>query len=147
MPTTSLEFLDSFGLNRDARIIDIGGGDSQLVDYLLRAGYRNVTVLDLSAAALARAQARIGAQARLAQWIVGDVLRFRPAPNAYDVWHDRAAFHFFATAAEIEAYLCVAEGAISPNGFLAVGTFSTDGPRSCSGLPSGNTTSQRSSDS
>lgn len=135
VPTTSLDFLRSFGLNRDARIIDIGGGDSHFVDYLVAEGYRHVTVLDLSAAALERAKARLGEQAKYVQWVVGDVLQFQPAVGAYDVWHDRATFHFFTTAAEITAYLAVAERAVPATGYLTVGTFSTNGPTSCSGLP------------
>jgi cyclopropane fatty-acyl-phospholipid synthase-like methyltransferase len=135
VPTTSLDFLASFGLSKEARIIDIGGGDSHLVDFLLAQGYRNLTVLDLSAAALARAQARLGEQAHRVQWVVGDVLAFRPAPGAYDVWHDRATFHFFTTADDIAAYLAVAEQAVPAAGYLTVGTFSTAGPTACSGLP------------
>jgi SAM-dependent methyltransferase len=135
VPSTSLDFLASFGLGKDARIIDIGGGDSHFVDFLVAAGYRSITVLDLSAAALERAKARLGDKAHLVNWVVGDVLQFQPEPGAYDVWHDRATFHFFTTAADIAAYLAVAELAVPATGYLTVGTFSTEGPTSCSGLP------------
>ena len=135
VPTTSLNFLASFGLDKEARIIDIGGGDSHFVDFLVAEGYRHITVLDLSAAALERAQARLGQLSEHVQWVVGDVLQFRPEPEAYDVWHDRATFHFFTAAADIAAYLTVAERAVSATGYLTVGTFSTAGPTSCSGLP------------
>jgi cyclopropane fatty-acyl-phospholipid synthase-like methyltransferase len=135
VPAASLHLLASLGLTPQARIIDIGGGDSLLVDHLVAAGYRNVTVLDLSAAALARAQARLGDRAQDVRWVVGDVLQFQHEPGAYDVWHDRAAFHFFTTPAEIAAYLAVAERAVPSDGYLTLGTFSTAGPNSCSGLP------------
>ena len=112
----------------------MGGGDSRLVDYLLDAGYENVTVLDISGAALARAQQRLGPRQHRVQWLEADVREFRPA-GQYALWHDRAAFHFLTTAAEVAQYLRLARTAIAPGGFLTMGTFSAAGPAQCSGLP------------
>ena len=120
----------NLGNAKGFHLTGIGGGDNHFVDYLVAEGYRHVTVLDLSAAALDRAKACLGEQAKYVQWVVGDVLRFHPAPGIYDVWHDRATFHFFTTAAEIAAYLAVAEQAVPTTGYLMVGTLSTHGPAS-----------------
>ncbi|HLK97850.1 MAG TPA: class I SAM-dependent methyltransferase [Hymenobacter sp.] len=133
IPQTSIDFLRSFELNKQARIIDIGGGDSRLVDFLVSQGYENVSVLDISKKALQRAQQRLGKQADRVQWIESDVLDFRPeAP--YQVWHDRAAFHFMTTADQVAAYLNLARQAVQEEGFLTMGTFSENGPKKCSGL-------------
>jgi len=118
VPATSLNFVHSFDLPKTARIIDIGGGDSRLVDYLLEEGYTNVTVLELSAEALWRAQQRLGDKSKFAQWIVADVTAFQPA-GEYDLWHDRAAFHFLTTEPQVTAYLTIARGAVHPGGFNA----------------------------
>ncbi|MCC2546697.1 class I SAM-dependent methyltransferase [Hymenobacter sp. BT175] len=133
VPKTSLDFLRSFGLDKQARIIDIGGGDSHLVDFLVGEGYGNVTVLDISEHALNRAKQRLGNLADRVQWIVADVLTFRPE-TTYDVWHDRAAFHFMTTTAQIRAYLALARRSVRANGYLTIGTFSENGPTKCSGL-------------
>lgn len=134
VPRTSLAFLDSFGLSSDAHILDIGGGDSHLVDFLLDAGFTRLSVLDISGQALARAQARLGTRADAVTWIECDVLRFEPT-EAYDVWHDRATFHFLTEAPAVARYLALARQAVQPAGYLTMGTFSTNGPTSCSGLP------------
>ena len=134
VPTTSLTFIDAFALPRHAPIIDIGGGDSHLVDYLLAAGYDDVTVLDISGAALTRTQRRLGVQAERVQWVEADIRAFIPA-RSYALWHDRAAFHFLTTAPEVTQYLHQARTAVRPGGFLTMGTFSLDGPTRCSGLP------------
>jgi SAM-dependent methyltransferase len=134
VPATSFQFIEAFNLPREAPIIDVGGGDSRLVDYLLAAGYRNLTVLDISGAALARAQQRLGAAARHVRWVEADVRAFVP-PTRYALWHDRAAFHFLTTAPEIAHYLHLARTAVAPGGFLTLGTFSPAGPTTCSGLP------------
>jgi hypothetical protein len=134
VPTTSLQFIDACQLPHEAPIIDVGGGDSRLVDHLLAAGYRNLTVLDISAAALARAQQRLGEQAQHVRWLVADVREFVP-PMRYALWHDRAAFHFLTTAPEIARYLDLARTAVMPEGFMTLGTFSLAGPTRCSGLP------------
>lgn len=134
VPATSLAFIRSFGLPRQAAIIDIGGGDSRLVDHLLAEGYDNLTVLDISGAALARARRRLGPLAARVQWLEADIRTFEP-PARYAVWHDRAAFHFLTSAPEVTRYLDQARAALQPAGFLTMGTFSPAGPTQCSGLP------------
>jgi 2-polyprenyl-3-methyl-5-hydroxy-6-metoxy-1,4-benzoquinol methylase len=131
VPETSLNFIHSFGLPKTARIIDVGGGDSKLVDYLLDEGFEDVSVLDISAAALERAKARLGHRASKVKWIVSDVTEFSAA-TTYDVWHDRATFHFLTTPQQIGQYLHTARQSVS--GYMAIGTFSENGPSSCSGL-------------
>lgn len=132
-PETSLEFLKMFGIPTTAKIIDIGGGDSFLVDHLLNLGYENITVLDISKAAIERAQKRLGDQAKKVKWIVDDISHFKPA-QTYDFWHDRAAFHFLTNEQEISNYLITAANGISPKGILLIGTFSEQGPKKCSGI-------------
>ncbi|MEN9685532.1 MAG: hypothetical protein RLZZ28_1318 [Bacteroidota bacterium] len=131
-PKTSLDFIHTFQLSKNAKIIDIGGGDSKLVDYLLAEGFENITVLDISAAALERAKNRLGEQSKKVNWIVSDVTKFNPE-SSFDVWHDRAAFHFLTTEDAISQYLSIARKAVS--GYLTIGTFSDCGPKKCSGLP------------
>lgn len=131
VPTLSLQFIRSFNLPKTARIIDVGGGDSNLVDHLLDEGFENITVLDISGAALARARARLGERAQNVRWVEADITEFTPdAP--FDLWHDRAAFHFLAADKDIAAYVNLANRYVS--GFLVMGTFSEDGPQKCSGL-------------
>lgn len=130
-PTTSLDFIHSFGLAKTAKIIDIGGGDSKLVDYLLDEGFENITVLDISAKALEKAQQRLGDKAKKVNWVVSDITEFEPT-TTFDVWHDRAAFHFLTTAQQIEKYLTIARNSV--NGYMVIGTFSENGPTKCSGL-------------
>jgi trans-aconitate methyltransferase len=131
VPTTSLNFIKNFNIPKTANIIDIGGGDSKLVDFLLNDGYQNITVLDISAKALARAKKRLDAKALKVKWIVADITKFKP-DTLYDVWHDRAAFHFLTTAKQIAQYLSTARLAVK--GYIALGTFSDFGPEKCSGL-------------
>lgn len=131
VPATSLEFIRSFNLPATAAIIDVGGGDSRLVDFLLEEGYINITVLDISSAALERAKARLGEKASKVKWIVCDITEFEPAEH-YDLWHDRATFHFLTTAEQLGKYLAAARRAV--NGYLTIGTFSENGPTKCSGL-------------
>ncbi|CAN5573528.1 class I SAM-dependent methyltransferase [soil metagenome] len=131
IPKTSLDFVHSFNLPKTANIIDVGGGDSKLVDFLLSEGFENITVLDISEKALQRAQHRLGGKAGKVKWIVSDVTEFRPTVS-YDFWHDRAAFHFLTTKDEINSYLTTAYQAIK--GFMTIGTFSDKGPKKCSGL-------------
>jgi SAM-dependent methyltransferase len=132
-PKTSVEFLDLFDLPPDANIIDIGGGDSHLVDVLLDKGYHNVWVLDISANAIERAKRRLGDRAKLAHWVVSDVVEFVPEVQ-FDFWHDRAAFHFLTDEKAINAYVSLAERSIREGGYLVLGTFSEKGPEKCSGL-------------
>jgi SAM-dependent methyltransferase len=131
VPQTSLDFIHSFGVPKSARIIDVGGGESRLVDHLLAEGYENLTVLDISATALAKAQQRLGPAAAQVDWIVADVTDFVPSAT-YDVWHDRATFHFLTTPPQVAQYLQIARRAVV--GFLTIGTFSEHGPAKCSGL-------------
>lgn len=132
VPSVSLSFIHQANLANNARIIDVGGGDSKLVDYLLAEGFQNISVLDISEAAIERAKRRLGEKANQVNWIVRDVLSFRPA-NPYDLWHDRAAFHFQTESDQINQYVDLVERSVK--GTLIVGTFSTDGPTKCSGLP------------
>jgi cyclopropane fatty-acyl-phospholipid synthase-like methyltransferase len=133
VPTTSLEFINELGVDRSASIIDIGGGDSLLVDHLLDRGYTNITVLDISEAALERAKRRLGKKATLVKWLVADAADFTP-PQKYDLWHDRAAFHFLTVEDEISSYITSARAGLASNGFMVLGTFSENGPAKCSGV-------------
>ncbi len=132
-PETSLSFFSAHGVPLSAAIIDIGGGDSLLADHLLDLGYRDITVLDISAAAVERAKKRLGARAGKVKWIVADIADFTPA-KTYDVWHDRAAFHFLTNEKDIAVYLETARQAVKPEGVLIMGTFSEQGPKKCSGI-------------
>jgi len=132
-PKSSMEFVKLFNLTSDANIIDIGGGDSHLVDALLDKGYQNIWVLDISASAIERAKKRLGKKASKVHWIVSDVTEFDP-PVPFDFWHDRAAFHFLTTENKIYKYVSIAEDAIKKDGYLILGTFSENGPAKCSGL-------------
>jgi 2-polyprenyl-3-methyl-5-hydroxy-6-metoxy-1,4-benzoquinol methylase len=131
VPTTSLKIINSFNLDKSAGIIDIGGGDSNLVDFLLDEGYTNISVLDISSEALERAKKRLGAKADNVKWIESDITEFKPTEQ-YAVWHDRAAFHFLTTPEQIANYVATAAKAVT--GYLAIGTFSENGPKRCSGL-------------
>ncbi len=132
-PDTSLSFFKQFNIPTSAKIIDIGGGDSFLVDNLLNLGYQDLTVLDISAAALDKAKQRLGNQADKVKWIVADSATFKPTEQ-YDFWHDRAAFHFLTQELEIENYLDTVQKSIKPTGILVIGTFSEQGPKQCSGI-------------
>lgn len=132
-PKTSIEFLELFKLPLDANIIDIGGGDSHLVDALLEKGYRNIYVLDISENALNRAKQRLGDKAASVHWIQSDVTEYKPEVQ-FDFWHDRAAFHFLTTEDKIDTYVRLAENSIKKGGYLILGTFSENGPTKCSGL-------------
>lgn len=131
----SLKLIRDAGVAQTAPIIDVGGGASTLVDDLLANGYGNVTVLDLSAAALAAAKARLGARAADVQWLEANIIEAELASNAYEVWHDRAVFHFLTTAQERHAYVQTVLRAVKPGGLVVVATFAEDGPSQCSGLP------------
>jgi len=130
-PRTSLDFINSFKLKKTAKIIDIGGGDSTLVDFLLEEGFENITVLDISAKSLEKSKNRLGEKANKVNWIVSDITEFEPN-MIYDVWHDRATFHFLTTNEQIKKYIEIAKKSVS--GFLTIGTFSQHGPKKCSGL-------------
>lgn len=132
-PKTSIEFIKLFSLPKNARIIDIGGGDSHLVDALIELGYTNIHVLDISAKAIERARQRLGEQAKIVNWIVSDVTEFESGIQ-FDFWHDRAAFHFLTSEDQICKYLDIVRKSLSPDGYLVLGTFSEKGPEKCSGL-------------
>jgi trans-aconitate methyltransferase len=130
-PKTSLDFIHSFNLNKTAKIIDVGGGDGKLVDCLLLEGFENITVLDISAKALEKTKNRLGINAERVKWIVEDITHFQPSVN-YDLWHDRATFHFLTEKRQIKRYLDIVKQCLT--GYLIIGTFSTQGPEKCSGL-------------
>lgn len=130
-PETSLAFFEKLSIPKSASIIDVGGGNSKLVDYLLELGYHKITVLDISSAALERTKKRLGDKAKNVNWIVGDITQIE-LKESFDVWHDRAAFHFLTEADQIEAYQKQIEK-VQPS-YLVMGTFSTSGPEKCSGL-------------
>jgi trans-aconitate methyltransferase len=132
-PAPSLELVELVGAVRNSAIIDIGGGASRLVDSLVSRGYEDVTVLDLSAAALASARSRMGDKADQVSWIAADVTTWEPL-RSYDVWHDRAAFHFLTDPNDQTAYVARLRRALRPGGHAIIGTFALDGPERCSGL-------------
>lgn len=133
VPETSLNFLRGFSLSKNAPIIDIGGGESKLVDFLLDEGFTDITVLDISETALNHAKERLGSRASQVQWIVSDITEFKPV-RKYHVWHDRATFHFLTNESQIARYVALAADSITADGFMTIGTFSEAGPTKCSGL-------------
>jgi SAM-dependent methyltransferase len=133
-PAPSLDLIALVGASRQAAIIDIGGGASRLVDRLIVQGYEDLTILDVSAAAFAVAKARIGEKAGQVHWVIADVTTWEPS-RAYDIWHDRATFHFLTDAADQAAYVARLRHALRPGGYAIIGAFALDGPKKCSGLP------------
>jgi 2-polyprenyl-3-methyl-5-hydroxy-6-metoxy-1,4-benzoquinol methylase len=133
-PTPSLRALDRLGAGPSSALIDIGGGASNLVDALLRRGWSDVTVLDIAASALAAAKARLGSGAEKVRWEVADITEWHPS-RCYDVWHDRAVFHFLTTPEQREAYRRALLGGLAAGGLMIMATFALDGPERCSGLP------------
>jgi 2-polyprenyl-3-methyl-5-hydroxy-6-metoxy-1,4-benzoquinol methylase len=133
-PTISLDLIRATGVKTGASIIDIGGGASRLVDRLLDAGFEAITVLDLSDKALVTSKARLGGRSAKVNWAAADVTVWQPS-EVYDVWHDRAAFHFLTDAKDRAAYAERVLNAVRPGGHVIIGTFAPDGPERCSGLP------------
>lgn len=133
-PEPSLRALDRFGARPSSSFIDIGGGASNLVDALLGRGWRDVTVLDIAAPALEAARARLGPEAEKVHWEVADITEWQPS-RRYDVWHDRAVFHFLTAPEQREAYRRALLAGVSPGGLVIMATFALDGPERCSGLP------------
>jgi len=131
-PAISLEFIRHLNLPKSSGIIDIGGGDSPLVDYLINDGFEDITVLDISEYALDRAKRRMGIKAKSVHWELTDITEFKPARH-YDFWHDRATFHFLNQPEQISKYLDIAGRCVDQ--YLIIGTFSEQGPDKCSGLP------------
>lgn len=132
---TSMRLIRASGLRKDAAILDVGGGASVLVDDLLAEGYRHVTVLDLSPAALEASRRRLGAHASRVHWLAADITQADLAPHSVDLWHDRAVFHFLTSEADRAAYLRQVLKALKPGGHVIMATFGPDGPLKCSGLP------------
>ena len=132
-PETSLKFFTESNIPKEAKIIDIGGGDSYLIDNLLDLGYTNLFLLDISENAIERIKNRLGAKAVNVTFIVSDILDFQ-SEILFDVWHDRASFHFLTSEKDITTYQNIVSNSIAENGFLFVGTFSENGPLKCSGL-------------
>jgi SAM-dependent methyltransferase len=131
----SLALLRQAGLDTSTRLIDVGGGASTLVDDLLAQGLTDITVLDLSPAALASARERLGAHGETVRWLAADLLEADLAPAAFDIWHDRAVLHFLASAEATSRYAAQAARAVRPGGHAVIGGFAPDGPERCSGLP------------
>ena len=131
----SIRLIRETELPASAAIIDVGGGASTLVDDLLQAGYSKLTVLDLAAAALAAARTRLGERADRVQWIEANVTDAALPAHAFDLWHDRAVFHFLTAPEERHAYVEAVLAAVRPGGHVIVATFAPDGPSECSGLP------------
>jgi SAM-dependent methyltransferase len=133
-PAISVDLIKQAHAAPASAVVDIGGGASRLVDALLHDGYRDITVLDLSAQALEQAKRRIGPDSANVEWIVADVTKWKPG-RQYAVWHDRAAFHFLTDPDDRRAYLDCLRAALVPGGQVIIGTFALDGPEKCSGLP------------
>ena len=132
-PKTSLDLIISCKPAREANIIDIGGGDSFLVDNLIEQGFSNISVLDISKKAIERAQKRLSNLSKKVNWIASDITDFE-TNFQFDIWHDRAAFHFLTEEKDIAKYISIAEKSIAPSGNLIIGTFSKKGPTKCSGI-------------
>jgi 2-polyprenyl-3-methyl-5-hydroxy-6-metoxy-1,4-benzoquinol methylase len=130
----SLQLIEEASPDRDAQIIDVGGGESTLVDDLLARGYHNLSILDVSLTALVVAKERLGASADTVNWLSGDVTTIAFTRHQYDVWHDRAVFHFLTESKERAAYVRQVAHAVKPGGQVIVATFGPEGPTKCSGL-------------
>jgi 2-polyprenyl-3-methyl-5-hydroxy-6-metoxy-1,4-benzoquinol methylase len=139
----SLELIRATGVSHDAEIIDLGGGASTLVDDLVASGFANVTILDISSAAIKTAQERLGNRARTVTWLEADVTQAVLPPNHYDVWHDRAVFHFLTDAEDRHRYVSAVNHAVKPGGHVIVATFGPNGPPQCSGLDIARYTSEQ----
>jgi trans-aconitate methyltransferase len=133
-PAPSLDLIAATGISSDAAMIDVGGGASRLVDHLLERGFRQLSILDLSANALEQAKKRLGRRGDGVEWIVADIAAWQPV-RVYDLWHDRAAFHFLTEPADRDAYVACLKKAMRPGGNVIIATFAPDGPERCSGLP------------
>ena len=131
---TSLALIERAAGAHSACIVDVGGGESTLVDDLLARGYQNITVLDISETAIDATKKRLGTAAEHVSWLVGDITKIQLAPNTYDLWHDRAVFHFLITPEQRAAYVRQVAAAVRPGGHVIVSTFGPEGPTKCSGL-------------
>ena len=133
-PKPSLAAIEKLNIRNSVSIIDVGGGASTFVDHLIGRGWTDVTVLDIAAPALEVAKSRIGGSAAAVKWEVADITQWQPK-RMFDVWHDRAVFHFLTDADHRQAYLRVLQAALAKNGAVVMATFAMDGPEKCSGLP------------
>lgn len=131
----SMDYVRRAGLGKHASIVDVGGGESTLVDDLLVEGYDKLTVLDISPTALDVARRRLGSRAESVNWLTGDVLSIELLVGAYDIWHDRAVFHFLTSDEQRHRYVEQVLRSLKPGGYAVVGTFGPEGPEKCSGLP------------
>ena len=131
----SIDWIAKLGLAADAAIIDVGGGASTLVDDLLVAGYRSITVLDISPTALSTARQRLGRKSTLVTWLNADITTAKLPDRTYELWHDRAVFHFLTEPSDQSAYRHRLLSALQPNGHVIIGTFAPEAPPKCSGLP------------
>jgi len=134
-PARSLELIARAKVSPAEPILDVGGGDSTLVDHLLDRGYTQLSVLDIASAALERAQTRLGARGGAVRWIEADITKAILAPASVGVWHDRATFHFLTSPPDRAAYIALVRRAVRPGGHVIIATFAEDGPTHCSGLP------------
>lgn len=132
-PELSLQLIQKTAISSDEPIIEIGGGASTLVDYLLERGFNQLTVLDITAAAMQHTKVRLGDKSKKVQWIEADVTHFQPSQQ-YKYWHDRAVFHFLTDVQDRQNYIRVLKSALQPDGYAMIATFAADGPEKCSGL-------------
>ena len=134
IPSKSLEWIEHSGIGKDAKIIDVGGGASTLVYFLIKKGFTNVTVLDISAKSLEESKKQLGERAQTVTWIEADITEMTFAKQSFDFWHDRAVFHFLADPADRAKYITQMNQAVKPGGFALIAPFSLSGPPKCSGL-------------
>lgn len=132
-PTLSLQLIDSSGIKHSDKIIDVGGGASILVDNLIKGGYKDITVIDISETAIERVKKRLGENQKKVKWITADITDFNPEYK-YDLWHDRAVFHFLTAHNDRKKYINSMGKALKPGAHLIISTFSLNGPLKCSGL-------------
>ena len=132
-PNKSIELIKSLELESNSKIIDVGAGESRLVDNLIILGFKNITLLDISLNSLEKSKVRLGSEANLINWINSDIILFNPT-ETYNLWHDRATFHFLKESSSINKYVELASNAIKSGGYLIISTFSKNGPLKCSGL-------------
>lgn len=133
LPQSSIDFLLNYNPPKQANIIDVGCGDSYFIDYLVAEGYQNIYALDISEQALERLRIRLGENAKRVNWIVSDILDYRPGIK-FSFWHDRASFHFQTSSKSIKSYAALVCNLVEPGGIMAIGTFAESGPEKCSGL-------------
>ncbi|MDP2829734.1 MAG: class I SAM-dependent methyltransferase [Sulfuricellaceae bacterium] len=131
----SLLMIKNTGLGKEAAIIDVGGGASTLVDDLVAEGYTDLSILDLSSVAISVVKQRLGSHADAVEWMVGDITRAELPVHRFDIWHDRAVFHFLTDPSDRQAYVERVTRAVRPGGHVIIATFCEDGPEKCSGLP------------